>query len=267
MSTPPDDQRQDYDDGPTPPREQPVNPLSLRPTRRGWMTVSVGIIVLILLVWGGYWYSENYGMRHAALRIHSANNLKQIGLAIHNYDEAHGHLPNNTYAPDGTPLLSWRVHILPYMEYEVLYKKFKLDEPWDGPNNLPLIREIPTPYARPGEAYGRGTLTYYRGFSNAGAVFERRPSGQFISWDSIKDGASNTIFVVEAGEAVEWTRPDDLDASPDKPFPRMGGLKLRGRIFGAFMGDGGVRHFKLDFPEPTLRALITYNGGEDVSPD
>jgi hypothetical protein len=132
-------------------------------------------------------------------------------------------------------------------------------------------------------------LTNYRGFSNAGAVFERRPTIPYwrplffgpivvpprvvekrqsrFDLSSIKDGLSNTILVVEAGEPVEWTKPDDLVASAGKPFPPMGGLKLRGEVFGVLMADGSVRHLKLDTPVDKLRALITHSGGENVTPD
>ena len=63
-----------------------------------------------------------------------ANNLKQIGLAMHNFHDSYGGFPA-AYSTDknGKPLLSWRVHILPFVEGQALYRQFKLDEPWDSP--------------------------------------------------------------------------------------------------------------------------------------
>jgi hypothetical protein len=56
---------------------------------------------------------------------------------MHNYHGEHGRLPPAAVCgPDGTPLLSWRVLILPFIEQQALYRQFKLDEPWDGPHNL-----------------------------------------------------------------------------------------------------------------------------------
>ena len=55
----------------------------------------------------------------------SKNNLKQILLAVHGYCDANGAVPNNVLdAKAKKPLLSWRVHLLPYLEEEQLYKQF-----------------------------------------------------------------------------------------------------------------------------------------------
>src|SRR5260370_4929892 len=69
-----------------------------------------------------------------------ANNLKQIGLALHNYNDAYARLPAvANFDKQGKPLLSWRVHLLPFIEQEDLYKEFHLDEPWDSEHNKQLI--------------------------------------------------------------------------------------------------------------------------------
>ena len=71
--------------------------------------------------------------RGAARRSVSMNNLKQITLAMHGYHDVHKTFPP-AYTTDaaGKPLLSWRVHILPYIERQDLYEQFHLDEPWDS---------------------------------------------------------------------------------------------------------------------------------------
>src|SRR5688572_16654787 len=75
------------------------------------------------------------------------NNLKQIGLAFHSYHDTTGRLPNNIYAKDGTPLLSWRVHLLPFIEETPVYQRLKLDEPWDSDTNKKMIEHMPKLYA------------------------------------------------------------------------------------------------------------------------
>src|SRR5205814_6093315 len=74
-----------------------------------------------------------------AERMRSANNLKQLMLAMHNYHDVYGRFPADIRDKDGKPLLSWRVHILPFIEQVNLYKQFRLDEPWDSEHNKKLI--------------------------------------------------------------------------------------------------------------------------------
>ena len=84
----------------------------------------------------------------SAKRYQCQNNLKQIALAILNYDSANGHLPPlMSLAEDGTPLHSWRIHILPFLEETDLYEKIDLNLPWNHPANLALQDDMPTVYA------------------------------------------------------------------------------------------------------------------------
>jgi hypothetical protein len=68
----------------------------------------------------------------ARARARSSNNLKQIALALHNYADVNGQFPRDVYDTNGKAILSWRVHLLPYVEQDQLFKQFKMDEPWDG---------------------------------------------------------------------------------------------------------------------------------------
>lgn len=87
--------------------------------------------------------------RQAAMRSQSTNNLKMIGIACHGYHDVYGRLPTSTYDKDGKPLLSWRVHILPFVEAQALYQQFHLDEPWDSDHNKKLIAQMPAVYRNP----------------------------------------------------------------------------------------------------------------------
>jgi prepilin-type processing-associated H-X9-DG protein len=201
-------------------------------------------------------------VRDAASRAQSQNNLKQIGLAMHNYESTNGTFPPAAICDKrGKPLLSWRVAILPYIEQEPLYKQFKLDEPWDSEHNKKLINAMPKTYAlaaappKPGE-------THYRALVGNGAAFETIRGTRFPEFT---DGLSNTWLVVEAAEGVPWAKPDELEYDPAKPLPKFGTFNNGG--FNALFGDGSVRFMLPTLKEKTVRALITRAGGEAIDFD
>ncbi len=69
-----------------------------------------------------------------------SNQLRQLAIAALNYESSYQKFPAQAnYSDDGKPLLSWRVHLLPFMEQDSLYRQFKLDEPWDSPHNIKLL--------------------------------------------------------------------------------------------------------------------------------
>src|SRR5262249_25492118 len=113
-------------------------------------------------------------VRESAARMQDANNLKQIGLAFHNMAGQTGPLPQSAAfrSPDGKPLLSWRVAILPYIEQEALYRQFRLDEPWDSPHNRRFVSVMPKVYQFPGQPPDGSGRTHYQVFVGPGTLFE-----------------------------------------------------------------------------------------------
>lgn len=172
-------------------------------------------------------------------RTRTQENLRQIGAAMLAYHKANQCLPAPAiYSQEGTPLLSWRVAILPYLGQKALYDSFKLDEPWDGPHNHALLARMPMVYAPPGVKIEMGA-TFYQVFKGKGTVFEDRTR---INLRDITDGTSATIMAVEAGEPTPWTEPHDLPFDNDKPLPRLGGV-IPGEV--TFVAvDGFVHHAK-----------------------
>jgi hypothetical protein len=204
-------------------------------------------------------------VREAAARVQSQNNLKQIGLAVHNYESAHGKLPEDIKDKDGKPILSWRVAILPYIEQENVYRQFKLDEPWDSEANKPLsqaaIKVFLSPQAaddpRP-DGYG---LTNYLGVAGPGTIFDPKGNVKFLD---ITDGTSNTVMVVETANAVPWAKPGDLLIDPKKPLPKL--VPVPGHeTVNVLMGDGSVRAVNPGkVSEKVWRLLFTRNDGEVI---
>jgi prepilin-type processing-associated H-X9-DG protein len=201
----------------------------------------------------------------ASRRVQCVNNLKQIALAMHNYHAATNAFPRPAILDEkGKPLLSWRVAILPYIDQKELYDKFKRDEPWDSPHNKSLLKEMPPTYGCPIRTAAEPFTTTYRVLVGQGALFER---DQDIGVADVTDGTSNTIMVVEAKEAVPWTKPDDLSFDP-AAVPSLGGAgSSHPGGFNASMADGSVRFFKSTINLNTFRALITRAGGEVIRAD
>ena len=182
----------------------------------------------------------------------AANNLKQIGLAIFNYGSANDDVfPDDVTDKNGAPLLSWRVLILPYIEQDNLYKQFKLDEPWDSEHNKKLIAKMPKLFA-PVRVKAKEGETFYQRFVGKGALFNEK--GTDYKFGTIPDGHSNTALVVEAGNPVVWTRPDDLPFGKNRPLPELGGL-FDGD-FHILLADGSVYRFKKDFDQNELRKVV-----------
>jgi RNA polymerase sigma factor (sigma-70 family) len=197
-------------------------------------------------------------------RATSMNNLKQIGLAMHNFAAQGGtaSFPPPAITADGKPTLSWRVAILPFLEQQELYGKFHLDEPWDSPHNKLLLNRMPDVYAPVIKKNEPNDSTYYQVFAGPGSIFDGIDGTRL---QDIKDGTSMTILVVEAGKAVPWTKPEDLRFEKDKPLPKLGGIFKDG--FNAGFGDGSVRYLSKTTDPKILRALITRNGGETIAGD
>ena len=70
-------------------------------------------------------------------------------------------------------------------------------------------------------------------------------------------------MIVEAADAVPWTKPEDLPFDPEKPLPKLGAEFPD--IFNAAFCDGSVHALAKKIDDNTLRALITRNGGEVVN--
>ncbi len=193
----------------------------------------------------------------------SRNNLLQIGLAGHNYHVVFGVMPQDSLDANGNPLLSWRVHLLPYLEEDILFKEFKLDEAWDSEHNKKLVEKLPRVYA-PVRVKAEKGHTFYRGFSGgeapAKAMFE---PGAKLRIVNITDGTSNTAWVVEAWNPTVWTKPGDLPFDIKKELPKLGGL-FEGE-FHVLRCDGSVARVKKDFDKDAFKKMITRAGGEVFS--
>ncbi len=194
-------------------------------------------------------------------------NLARLGEAMHAYHKDHGALPPHAMYGTGTkPLLSWRVAILPYLNERELYGQFRLNEAWDSEHNKKLLEKMPAVYAPIGVKPKEKHTTFYQVCVGPGTPFEPGRPITFHEWAQL-DGASNTPMILEAAEAVPWTKPADLPFGPDKPLPKLGSLPNEGGAY-ACAGDAGIFFIRRDIPEPLLRQFIDVReGGIEPSGD
>ncbi len=178
--------------------------------------------------------------RQAARRMQSINNLKQIGLALHNYHDTFNQFPPAYLGTEEKPLLSWRVAILPFIGQSTLYDQFHLDEPWDSEHNLPLSKTVVGVYQSPlsQDRLEAPWMTTYQTVRHPDSPF---PGGEKISLRDLNDGTSNTIMVLEVApeQAVPWTKPDDFEPDPEEDL--CGWHPVENHLIFA-MCDGSVHH-------------------------
>jgi hypothetical protein len=203
-----------------------------------------------------------------ARKLESANNLKRLGLAMTYYRDTYRGLPpavlrdrvvRDPRLPDPRSgateqPYSWRVAILPFLEEDRLYSQYRRDEPWDSPANKALLARMPRVFALPGSAGAAEGLTHYQALVGPETAFARPEGNLPILADLFPRGADQTMLVVEAAEAVPWTRPEDLPYAPGGPLPKVGGLVGKG--FHALFADGSVRWIEAAQQESALRTLV-----------
>jgi hypothetical protein len=202
-----------------------------------------------------------------AARAEFSKHLRQLALAAISYADRHEtRLPAvANFGKEGKPLLSWRVHLLPYLGEEKLYKEFHLDEPWDSEHNKKLIEKMPEVYRGTSRKLNEAGKTVYLAPVGKNVAFTGGPTGRRFPTE-FSDGTANTILLVQADEAhaVVWTKPDDLAVDPAKPHEGLG------RESGSFVvvtADDSVHFLRPAISKETLWAAFTPGGDEVLGSD
>ncbi|QDU06666.1 DUF1559 domain-containing protein [Gimesia aquarii] len=187
----------------------------------------------------------------------AVENMKQIGLAFHNFHDSFTRFPPaDAHLVDGKPLLSWRVHMLPFLGQAELYKQFNLKEPWDSPQNKALLSKMPAIYTCDG--ISKPGYTSIMTFSGKDTPFT---GGQGPQLRKFTDGSSNTILFVQAGpnKAVPWTQPIDLPLNAANPISVLG--QSANGEFLCTLADGAVKKISSGTPAQILKNAIQPNDG------
>ena len=201
--------------------------------------------------------------REAARRSQCKNNLKQIGLALHNYHDTYGALPPAFVADkDGKPMHSWRVLILPFLDQAALYNEIDFSEPWDGPKNSRLLARMPAVYRCPSSpTSGPETNTAYAGVFGKQCIFR---GSDPVAFKEITDGTSSTLMVGEVAKSnIPWMKPEDIDVALYPAIGTAGGFgsdHAGGAHF--LMADGSVHFLSTTRTPESMQALFTRDGND-----
>ena len=201
-------------------------------SRPGFTLVELLVVIAIIGILVGLLLPAVQAAREAARRMSCSNNLKQLGLALHNYESAYKRLPYGGFFPDvnwaGTPgssnyrRMSGHVALLPYIEQTALANRLSADSqsllvvvPWDN-SYVPFRTKIPALQC-PSDGYtppdpndiGPTNYMFSRGDStwdhnpdwvgNGGRGLRGMFAGNqyFVAFADVKDGLSNSIAMSE----------------------------------------------------------------------
>ena len=226
------------------------------------MMVVVGAILVALLL------PAVQQARTAARITQSKNNLKQIGLALHNYHDVFNQFPpGGIYTSKDEPYNAWMTSLLPFVEQSNLYNQIDFNQPWTAPENQPLFQSVIPAFLNPNlgpEVSRAGNLgaSHYAG--NSQILTKNGDSGV----GDITDGTSNTILAGEVSSGfMAWGDPENL-RDPGTGFgtaPNQFGGPVASRS-GAMMlmADGAVYFISNDIDLQTLKNLADPKDGNAV---
>jgi hypothetical protein len=201
--------------------------------------------------WATHWREE--------IRNRQTISLKQLLLAFHNYHDTNGRADAAITDPDGKPLLSWRVALLPYFEEDNLFRQFKQDEPWDSEHNKKFIEKMPKIFEIDGVTAKPG-YTHYRTFVGASASWAFDRPARIPA--SFPDGTSNTVIMVQAAEPVVWTKPDELPFDGKQAVKPL--LLFRDGRTVVGLADGSARIVRDTVTEAIWKLLIDPADGQPI---
>lgn len=197
------------------------------------------VVVAIIAVLVGVLLPAVQRVRESSNYIRCRNNLRQIGLAIHMYENANGHFPGLGVSPNQYSVLA---RVLPYLELESLSRQIVTDQPlfytlyeneWLNPAQAAAARTAVPFFVCPSESQSPVTAGYHdvavlagtnyvvNAGTGLGTTYDFRFPTDGMFWygsqvrhKDVTDGLSNTLFV---GEALMGVGFDSMTFTPADP--------------------------------------------------
>lgn len=199
------------------------------------------------------------------VQIRCPNTLKMIGLALHNYAEAHDAFPPAyTVDANGRRLHSWRTLILPFMSQPEIYEKLDLSKPWDAPENRKALR-MPNRYFHCSVSDLPRTQTTFLAIVTPDSLIQETSSRPY---SAAKGPLAKTVMVIEADEdhAVHWASPYDVDENVLMSFDEDSRVS-HSKGMHILLADGSVLKVSDDMPASERRKLIAPSEEPDLFSD
>jgi prepilin-type N-terminal cleavage/methylation domain-containing protein len=234
----------------------------------GMTLLELLLVIAIFATFMGLLMVAIFKIRRTADMLSCQNNLRQIGLALHNYHASNKHFPPGSVEIAGKETdieRSWVVDLLPFIGEDNLFTRYNEKVPWNDPANSQLvgmhlsILQCPS-YSGP-EYVGSSQRRDYQVINNVHGYYVGvmcRNLGHKLS--DITDGASKTVMIMEMYYGAGWANP----------FPQLlGGASNRWlstfsnhSVVNALMADGSIWEVSKTMTTNELAPFVTIDKGD-----
>jgi prepilin-type N-terminal cleavage/methylation domain-containing protein len=182
---------------------------------KGFTLIELLVVIAIIAILVALLLPAVQQAREAARRSQCKNNMKQIGLALHNYHDVNGRFPRVGNGKQA----SWTVALLPMLDGANLADSFDYSQSWDHANNAHMAKKMPPVYScpsspetgKPIELSGQPSdgflstdyvvIRAATNYSKHKAMFEMNQSRRLRD---VVDGLSSTIMFYESAGRAHW---------------------------------------------------------------